>query len=91
MVSVNNFARESKSSMRYWHPGSLYDVAFFRPRCQQPPIRVGRDQEVGEKVREMEEDNIGTKGGRKSSVHVLEVHTTLEGVRWCVWLGSGID
>ena len=49
--------------MPYWHPGSLYDVAFFRLRCQQPSVRVDRDQEVGEKVREMEEDNIGTKGG----------------------------
>ena len=55
--------RESKSSMRYWHPEGLYDVAFFRPGCRQPSIRVDRDQEVGEKVREMEEDNIGMKWG----------------------------
>lgn len=49
--------------MRYWHPEGLYDVAFFRPGCRQPSIRVDRDQEVGEKVREMEEDNIGMKWG----------------------------
>ena len=47
--------------MRHWHPGGLYDVAFFRPGCRQ--IRADGDQEVDEKVREMEEDNIGTKGG----------------------------